>query len=163
MCSFGYYSRLPYLVEMTGLTQYSLARLPLLERGRVGHEKQPTDAWLSENRIHLVVSKRFGPFPHEPGSPPFDQLDFGDTARARILLYSAEVMDRLRGVPGVRFMPIEVAVDAARRKIPLVSIEEAERIYRRLDRYYFQSAGESGRELERVLRAAVDVRRRNPR
>lgn len=161
MCSFGYYSRLPYLVEMTGLTQYSLSRLPLVERGRVGHEKQPTDAWLRENRIHLVVSKLLPPFPRERGSPPFDQLDFGNGARARILLYSDEVMDRLRAVPGVRFMPIERAVGAALRKVGRVSVEEAERIYRRLDRYYFESAGERGVELERALRAAVDARRRN--
>ena len=33
MCVFGYYSRLPYLVEMTGLTQYSLAKAPLMARG----------------------------------------------------------------------------------------------------------------------------------
>ncbi len=72
-------------------------------------------------------------------------------------------MDRLRDVPGVRFMPIERVVDAARRRIPHVSVEEAERIYRRLDRYYFESAAGRGRELERALRAAVDARRRNPR
>src|ERR1700730_14547092 len=33
MCMFGYYSRLPYLAEMSGLTQYSLAKKPLAARG----------------------------------------------------------------------------------------------------------------------------------
>ena len=39
MCMFAYYSGLPYLVEMSGLTQYSLAKQPLGERGQPGHEK----------------------------------------------------------------------------------------------------------------------------
>ncbi len=163
MCSFGYYSRLPYLVEMTGLTQYSLARLPLTARGRVGHEKQPTHAWLTENGIHLVVSKSYPPIPRPLGPPPFDQVYFGDAARARIHLYSDEVMDRLRRVPGVSFVPIERVIESARREIERAPAEEAERIYRRLERYYFRSAGARGRQVARALRAAVDAKRRQAR
>ena len=33
MCMFAYYSRLSYLAEMSGLTQYSLAKQPLASRG----------------------------------------------------------------------------------------------------------------------------------
>jgi len=67
MCAFGYYSRLPYLVEMTGLTQYSLAKMPLVERGYVGHEKTASDAWLTENGIHLVVNHRYPPIGRRAG------------------------------------------------------------------------------------------------
>ena len=67
MCMFAYYSRLPYLVEMTGLTQYSLARLPLAERGLIGHEKQPDDRWLDQHDIHFVVAQEWPIAPPPPG------------------------------------------------------------------------------------------------
>jgi len=166
MCSFGYYSRLPYLAEMTGLTQYSLARLPLDERRRVGHEKRPTTAWMNEHQIHLVVSKRFPPIPRPTGRgrgrgrgrPPFDQVYFGDVAQARVHIYSDAVMDRLRGVPGVSFVPIETALASALEQIEHASAPEAERIYALLDRYYFRGAGERGRLAALRLRAAVEAR-----
>ena len=83
---------------------------------------------------------------------------FGDAARARIHLYSDEVMDPLRRVPGVSFVPIEHVIESARRKIEHAPPDEAERIYGQLDRYYFRSAGERGRQIARSLRAAVDAK-----
>ena len=74
MCMFAYYSKLPYLVEMTGLTQYSLARLPLAERGLIGHEKQPDDRWLDDNEIHLVVAQEWPIAPPPPGARQHDEV-----------------------------------------------------------------------------------------
>jgi hypothetical protein len=98
MCVFGYYSRLPYLVEMTGLTQYSLARQPIARRGWIGHEKRATDAWLEANEIHLVVSQRFPPIARPPGPARADLVLFGV---ARVIHRDDALMRELASRPGV--------------------------------------------------------------
>ena len=158
MCSFGYYSRLPYLVEMSGLTQYSLAQRPLERRGRVGHEKAPTVQWMTENEIHLLVHKAFPPVPPPEDPPRVDEVRFGDVAVARIRLYSDAVMDPLRSLPGVSFVPIEETIVSALHDIERATPEEAERIYASLHRYYFRAAGERAQQVARHLRARVDAR-----
>lgn len=106
MCMFGYYSKLPYLVEMTGLTQYSLAKTPLAARGPVGHEKAPDDGWLRRNAINFVFLQALPPL-SRGGAGRADEISFGDILKAKILLYDDAVMDRLRQDPNVRFTPIE--------------------------------------------------------
>ena len=159
MCGFAYYSGLPYLVEMTGLTQYSLAKLPLSERGHVGHEKAATDEWLTENNIHLVVSQALPPVSRSPASPGFRNVYFGRAARARIHLYSDEVMDALRQQPQVSFVPIEDVIAGMKQRIENSSAEEAEGIYDFLDRYYFRAAGERGQEEARAIREMIERKR----
>jgi hypothetical protein len=158
LCAFGYYSGLPYLAEATGLTQYSLAKSPLPARGRVGHEKKASDEWNTANDIHLVMSHEFPPI-ERPRNPPFDLVYFGDLAVARIHLYSDEVMDRLRDVPGVSFVPIESVIERRREQIEHATLERAERIFERLDRYYFRKAGARGEPAARELRALIEARR----
>jgi hypothetical protein len=158
LCAFGYYSGLPYLAEATGLTQYSLAKAPLLARGRVGHEKKAGDEWNTANGIHLVVSHEFPPISRPP-HPPFDLVYFGDLAVARIHLYSDEVMDRLRGVPDVSFVPIESVIERRREQIERAPLDRAERIFERLHRYYFRAAGPRGEPAARELRALIEAKR----
>jgi hypothetical protein len=151
MCVFGYFSRLPYLVELSGLTQYSLARQPLRERGPIGHEKAADDAWLREHGVHFVVSQDFPPV---AASKPrrHDEIVFGDLARARIVLYSDAVMDPLRGQPGVDFVPIERVLEAAGREMQVASPERAREILDGLDLWYFDHAGPSGEQRALPLR-----------
>jgi hypothetical protein len=158
MCVFGYYSELPYLVEMSGLTQYSLARLPLGQRGWIGHEKQATDEWLTQNGIHLVVSQRFPPIPEPPGAPAVDRVRFGDVAVARLHRYDPAVMEPLARVPGVVFVPIERTLERKAAEIDRASPERAEAIYAWLERFYLRGAGEEGREAAAALRARVEAR-----
>jgi arabinofuranosyltransferase len=162
MCSFGYYSGLPYLVEMTGLTQYSLARLPLARRGLVGHEKSPDAAWLDANGVNLIVSKAF-PVAAGPGGPRPDEVYFGSLARARVWRYSDEVMDRLRGQPGVTFVPIERVLETARKDLANGSRAEARRVYDYLDGYYFRSGGPRAAADRQEFRALLEARLAEPR
>jgi hypothetical protein len=156
MCSFGYYSGLPYLVEITGLTQYSLAKRPLEQRGFIGHEKVADDEWLRENEIHMVLSQELPPLQPRPGVLKIDEVHFGDLARARIHLYSDAVMDPLRGRPDVRFTPIERAIRHSAKRMQDASRAEAEAIYAQLRRYYLDAAGERGTHWDRQLRAILD-------
>jgi len=157
MCAFGYYSGLPWLAEMTGLTHYSLAKLPLEGRGRPGHEKKPTEAWLEEQGVHFVVSQRFPPIPESP-SDPFDRVRFGDTAAARIVRYDDAIMARLREQPGIRFTPIERVLAQRRREIERADRAEAEAIYTRLAHYYLDGAGERGAAEARALREIIEAK-----
>jgi hypothetical protein len=105
MCVFAYYSRLPYLVEMTGLTQYSLARRKLAARGQVGHEKTPDASWLTENRIHLIFQRAFPPIPETERLRNENEVVFGDLLKATVWLWSDEVMTRLAARPDIWFRP----------------------------------------------------------
>jgi hypothetical protein len=159
MCVFGYYSRLPYLVEITGLTQYSLAKRPLTERGAIGHEKVADTAWLQEHQVHLLVTQELPPVPRPPTLLSLDEVRFGDLALARIQVYSDEVMDALRGRSDVDFVPIERVVALSRRKMEEGTAAEAEEILEGLRRFYFRSAGARGEPLERELQEVLDSKR----
>jgi hypothetical protein len=162
MCMFAYYSRLPYLVEMTGLTQYSLARLPIEKRGPIGHEKQPDDRWLDDNEIHLIVAQEWPIAPPQPGARRHDEVWFGSLGKARVWIYSDAVMDALRGRPDVSFVPIEQVVARLRAEMAASPYERAAGIYDYLERYYLRTAGPRGAALESDLRALLDRRRRSP-
>lgn len=162
MCVFGYYSGLPYLAEMTGLTQYSLAKRPLAARGHVGHEKTADDAWLTANRIHLIFSQVPPPV-GQAGPLGVDEIAFaGELLKARIWIYEDAIMDRLRGDPRVRFTPIEDALREAQRQIAQAPYAEARRIQDVLQRYYFRSAGPSKQAAAEELARQVEARRRSP-
>lgn len=158
MCVFGYYSRLPYLVEMTGLTQYSLAKRPLAQRGYIGHEKAADEAWLRENNIHLMVSHKFPPVALLDRR--FDEVYFDGIAKARIVIYSDEVMDHLRGNSLVRFTPIERLIEQRRAEISHASVADAERIFEELYQYYFRGAGERSGGEARTLLDMIERKRR---
>jgi len=160
MCMFAYYSDLPYLVEMTGLTQYSLAKKPLDGRAQVGHEKGADGPWMTEHGIHLVFSQLLPPVEPDPARRRLDQVYFGDQVRARIHLYSDEVMDALREQPDVSFVPIEEVIDIDARLIERGNLATAEAIYAGLEDYYFRRAGERGAPAAARLRELIEKKRR---
>ena len=160
MCMFAYYSKLPYLVEMTGLTQYSLARLPLAERGLIGHEKQPDDRWLDQHDIHLVVAQEWPIAPPPPGGRRHDEVYVDNLVKARIWLYSDAVMDPLRGRPEVSFIPIEQVIERLRGEMEAAPLARASAIHDYLDRYYLRAAGARGAAIEVELQALLDAKRR---
>jgi hypothetical protein len=156
MCMFGYYSGLPYLAEMTGLTQYSLAKAPLEARGHVGHEKVASPQWMTDHDIHFIFAQQ----PPDPqAGARVDEIVFGGILKARIWTYVDAIMDPLRGHPDVRFVPIEGTLREAQRHIETASPEEAQRIYAVLQRYYFQAAGPEKKPLADALLKRVEARR----
>jgi hypothetical protein len=159
MCVFGYYSRLPYLVEITGLTQYSLAKQPISERGVIGHEKAADTAWLAQNEIHFIVSQVPAPQRRPPGVLKVDEIYFDGLARARVVVYSDRVMDPLRGRPDVDFVPIERVVELSRQRMARAGLAEAEQIYADLRRFYFERAGERGAAWDEQLRELLSDKR----
>ncbi len=160
LLGFAYYSGLPYVVETTGLTQYSLAKLPLAQRGTIGHEKQVTTAWLREHRIHFLVRYAPPPVAREPGPPRIDQIFFGDLAVAQILHYDDAVMDPLRGRAGVDFVPIERVFAQTRLAMREAPLARAQELYAILRDFYLRSAGARGETWDRELREILAEKQR---
>ena len=156
MAMFAYYSGLPYLAELNGLTQYSLAKQPLVERGRVGHEKSADAAWLTANHIHLLLSPQAAPL-YEDGHRRFDVIGFGRGMSARIWIYSDAVMDPLRGRADVDFVPIETVLAQAERDIAAASPDNARAILAFLERYYLAHAAPTrAAQVEHLRRMVAD-------
>ena len=158
MCVFGYYSALPYLAEMTGLTQYSLAKQPLAERGLVGHEKSADEAWLTGHEIHMIFLRKTPPLLAD-GRRRVDLIRFGRDLSAKIWIYSDSVMDRLRDDRNVDFVAIEDVLAQAEREIAETSYADAREILDFLERYYFRTAGSQRQAVAKRLRALVASRR----
>lgn len=149
MCMFAYYSQLPWLAEMTGLTHYSLARQPLAERGHVGHEKRADDAWLRAHGVDMVFLRDTPPAAAASGRDPL-LVRFGNRLSARLVVYRHEVMDPLRERVDVDFVPIEQWLAQAQAALPGADPIRARAILGLLDRVYFSvnpSAAPRRREL----------------
>ena len=159
MCMFAYYSGLPYLAEMTGLTQYSLAKKPLVKRSYIGHEKKADDAWLTANNIHLIFFHA-DPALIENGYRHFDLVRFGDKITAMIWKYSDAVMDPLRTHANVDFVPIESVLAQAEKDIAAASPADAGQILEFLERYYLADAPPARAPLAAHLRQMVADKQR---
>jgi hypothetical protein len=110
--SYAYYGRLPVAIEAYGLTDRTLARLPLAARGRPGHERRPPFEYLAARRTNFLL--------HLPGARPrneFAQIDFGDL-RGEILIYDRQLMERLRSCDDVRFTDFPSYFDAWLARAP---------------------------------------------
>lgn len=55
----SYYSMLP-LIDLHGLTDRTVARVPLKQRGHPGHEKIPPNSYLRKRRVNIVQSSFCG-------------------------------------------------------------------------------------------------------
>ena len=136
----------------------TLARLPINERGFIGHEKQADDAWLIDNRIHFVISQAFPPVGPGPGPPNFNTIYFGDQARGRIVRYDDRIMTPLRDTKGVTFMPIEDVLARGRSEVLLGTEAQAREAYRQLERYYFESQSPNAVKAANQFRELLDSR-----
>ena len=103
----AYYADLPWVLEAhAGLTDPEIARTPLHERGRAGHERSATLVDLRRREVDLVFD--FGLF--HPAAAPWKQVSIGD-ARAVFVTYRREIADALRARDGVAFVDFPAFLD----------------------------------------------------
>lgn len=102
----AYYSRLPYLVELSGLTQYSVAKKRVGERGRVGHEKAVDKDWMTAHGVEMFLFMDKEPLVKN-GARRYDYVRLGSRLTALIWIYRDEVVDAFRNQPDIDFVPIE--------------------------------------------------------
>jgi len=105
----AYYSRLPYLVEYSGLTQYSVAKKRVAERGRIGHEKAVNKDWMTANGVQMYLFLDKEPLVRN-GARRYDYARLGGRLTALIWIYKDEVVDGFRNEPEIDFVPIEVVM-----------------------------------------------------
>jgi hypothetical protein len=74
LCIVAYYSNLPVFIEGHGITDKHIARQPLAERGRPGHERLVDDAYLDARGVQLKLSTS-----GNLGSRPFDAWELQAT------------------------------------------------------------------------------------
>jgi hypothetical protein len=129
----GYFSRIPYAVESTGLTDAEIARLPITKRGRPGHEKGPTDELLARRQVPLVLlwgAHRAAPL------APMKQVRVEDLY-FRLVYYDAAVMDLLTR-RGAQFLAMPVHLDRYLDRAGRMPIERLRRDFADFDQFYFQ-------------------------
>jgi arabinofuranosyltransferase len=104
--SLAYFAHFPYVVERYGLTDREIARRPVGNRGRPGHEKVVLEADLRARHVNFA-------FRAETDSTPgaLNEIQLGDM-RAITVIYDNAVMQRLATRPGVHFVDIPKYLDS---------------------------------------------------
>jgi hypothetical protein len=104
--SYAYWGKLPIAIEAYGLTDRTVARLPLMGRGRPGHERQPPLAYLLRRRTQFLI--------HLPGSHPmhdFASVRFGDLL-GEMIFYDRALLEQVRSCPDFHFVDFPAYLDA---------------------------------------------------
>jgi hypothetical protein len=142
----GYYGDFRRCIESAGLTNREIARLPLEERGRIGHEKSPSRGWLAEHGVDLVFARR----PYLERGYRIAYFQIGDVAlRAELITYDAALVKKLRERMGARFRfkPFEQALDEyIMRELPGRSAAELQKDYEEFREFYFNHNDDPERE-----------------
>jgi hypothetical protein len=155
MCAFAYYSELPDLVEPNGLTQVWIAEQPLLQRGKIGHEKAPSFGLLREHGVRLIVHHDFPP--PNGGEPSFDEIFVGQLMRMQILLYDEPLMSQLAADARVRFKPKDRVLTEALSDLQRMCCADAKASFEVLSQTYFWQHPAGAEPLRRVVEAACGV------
>lgn len=130
----AYFGRLPYAVEGTGLTDASIARQPIAERGRPGHERGVTDDYLHEHRVPLVLLWS----EHRAAAlSPVERLRCEDVW-LRMVYYDRTLMERLAERPGVSFVDFPAYLDRYLDAADEYPAERLRRDFAVFDRFYFR-------------------------
>ena len=155
LCMLAYYSQLPHIIDVNGLTDRRIGHMEVVARGRPGHEKQASDAYVEERRIHFLIRNT-----PPPGSPVPRAVAVAEgLVPLQWLLYDDAVMRPLAARPGVIFLPIEEHLRRERGAIAQDSCDEARTRLARLRRYYFRWNPEaSGIEQEVAAETAARCR-----
>jgi len=154
----GYYSGLP-LVDSRGLTDPVVARQPLEERTRPGHEKQAPREYLVSRGVRLLRlpggQRDFHPKRFR-GITRFDLSGAGIDDPWQIATYDRALMRRIRDeVPGVRFTDFERWLDRYLVRLPETHPTLVRRDLPWLDRYYFDHNDDEERRAPIAARAAI--------
>lgn len=141
----GYQSHLP-IVDLVGLVDAEIGRSKLLARGRPGHEKKASTAYLARRNPHLVRNETYVPVPYRK----LTRIQFagvGTKRRWDIYHYDRKVMRQIAEVlPGTKFRRFEPYFDryARRAKKRLPKAFARDRDF--FQRYYFDHNDDPARE-----------------
>ena len=127
----AYFGRFPVAIEVNGLTDRTIARQPLVERGRPGHERKPTMEYLLQRRVRFMIL--------QPGTEPrrpYARIRFG-AVLGEIVSYDGALMDRVRRCHDVEFVDFPAWLDEYLRRAADLPIDTLARDLAAFRIYYF--------------------------
>jgi hypothetical protein len=132
----------------TGLTDRFIARQPLANRGRVGHEKAARADYVVERRHADLIVHFFNPTLFErlglAGYIPEEQILLDDTG-ALLLRWNPPLLAELSR-RGARMEDFMGQLDGAIASLDALSDPEVHRLYDEARHFYFDAASDSTRE-----------------
>ena len=158
----AYYSRLPYLVEYSGLTQYSVAKKRVEERGRVGHEKAVNKEWMTAHDVQMYLFLDKEPLVKN-GARRYDYARLGGRLTALIWIYKDEVVDAFRNQPDIDFVPIELVMPGIEASLSKQAYAQARDTLDLFEGYYLDHAAPKwAATATRMRRMVADKRPAQP-
>ena len=143
--SLGYYAHFSECIENAGLTDATIAHLPIENRGRPGHEKSAPLEYLVNRGVHFVFFRT----PYDTAS--YRRVFFragGDYARAEMFFYDTHLMDNLRRkFPNeIAFIPFPSYLDQYLATLNQKKKEEVVVDYTKFRDFYFRHNSDPRRE-----------------
>jgi arabinofuranosyltransferase len=125
----------------TGLTDTTIAHLPITKRWRPGHEKQAPTEYLVRRKVNLLLWER------EKDAPSrFISNMFVDSITIPILVYENAVMDKLSGFADLKFFNVPEGIDEYIDSINTFTPDRVREDYDFLKTYYFDHNSDSVRQ-----------------
>jgi hypothetical protein len=142
-----YKARFHWAVEgSAALNDPVVARLPLEQRGRVGHEKVPSAERLIEDlRAHFTFSKVPAGIIQLNRKIPRVYVQFDEEVWGQVLHWDPELMAALRE-RGARFGDFSRELDRYIARLDQLSPQEIAGQYEKIRRFYFEPVGDPARE-----------------
>ena len=142
----GYDSDLPMIDEL-GLTDRTVAHQPLARRGRPGHEKLATPAYLKSRDVRLS---------YEPMFPePYAGMTLAQVRRVRFYLgrYDPELVSVLRSIPGAMVPDLPARIDDYVARAAIHPPDSLSRDLAFFEEFYFAATRDPQRRarMERLL------------
>jgi hypothetical protein len=138
-------ARLPYATDVeTGLTNAKLARVPLEERGRPGHEKRAHPLDMLELRLDVVIGNGAARTLGIQRSLPVIPIRVGEVDGV-LIRWNPAVVDALRE-RGARIQDFPGELDEVIAKLPQLTDAQAKSVALRVQRFYFDWADDPARE-----------------
>src|SRR5206468_2569837 len=150
--SLAYWGRLPTAIEVNGLTDRFIARQPLANRGRPGHERRPPMEYLVRRGVHFLV--------HMPGSEirrDYAAIHFGELL-GEIVTYDRALMERIKRCRDVEFVDFPRFLDAYIEHAAALTADEVQRDAQAFRDYYFDRNPDPARQAR--LQELVRLKRR---
>jgi hypothetical protein len=144
--NFAYYGTFQNCIEAAGLTDKYVARLPLVKRGRPGHEKEPPWEYLMKRRANFIFFRH----PQQDTSS-FRKIYFrfsADSLEGYMYTYDPALLHRLdERFPGrIEYVRFEEYLDDYIRGMTSMTRQRVEADFRRFQDYYFGHVADQGRE-----------------
>jgi hypothetical protein len=131
----AYYAEFPTVIEGTnGLTDVGIAHLPIGERIRPGHEKNPPADYFYQRGVNFAFYS--GGYNSPPPEAGLTDIYF-EEVRGGIYVYNRDLMRKLKTYPEVKFVDFEQFLDEYIKQIPFASRADVQTDYEFFKKYYF--------------------------